>query len=204
MLFLTREQFTHLLEAVTPYWKPLVEFLVASGCRWGEAVALKPGDIDLNAGTVRISRSWKYGGSGGYRLGATKTNKSRRTINMPKSVLAKLDLSNEWVFVNRDGGPVRIHGFTRRVWAKAVERAWPAVDAEGNPVSPAKILRPRIHDLRHTCASWLIQASVPLPVVQDHFGHQSITTTVRIYGHLDRRSMEAAADAIGRALDGTR
>jgi integrase len=201
MLFLTHEQFATLVDAVTPHWKPLVEFLVASGCRWGEAVAVQPGDINLDAGTVRISRSWKHG-SGGYRIGATKTSKSRRTINVPKSVLNKLDRSHEWVFVNRDGGPVRIHGFTPRVWAKAVERAWPSVDASGNPINPSKILRPRIHDLRHTCASWLIQAGVPLPVIQDHFGHESITTTVRIYGHLDRRSMQAAADAIGAALGG--
>ena len=101
-----------------------MEFLVASGCRWGEAVALKPGDIDLDAGTVRISRSWKYG-SGGYRVGATKTPKSNRTINVPTATLDKLDFSDEWVFVNRDGGPVRIHGFSARVWAPAVGRAWP-------------------------------------------------------------------------------
>jgi integrase len=198
MTFLSCEEFAHLLDEVTPHWKPLVEFLVASGCRWGEAVALKPGDLDRDAGTVRISRSWKYG-SGGYRIGATKTKKSLRTINVPKSVLDKLDLSNEWIFVNRDGGPVRIHGFTRRVWAKAVERAWPSVDANGKALTNP--LRPRIHDLRHSAASWMIQAGVPLPVVQQHLGHESIQTTVGTYGHLDRRSMEAAADAIGAMLD---
>jgi hypothetical protein len=42
VLFLTGEQFTLLRANVTEYWRSLVEFLVASGCRWGEAVALKP------------------------------------------------------------------------------------------------------------------------------------------------------------------
>ena len=186
MVFLTREEFAILRDSVTEYWRPLVEFLVASGCRWGEAVALKPADVDRAAGTVRISKSWKHG-TGGYRLGAPKTPKSRRTINVPKATLDKLDYSNEWLFVNREGGPVRSHGFIRRVWAPAVKRS---------KLDPA----PRIHDLRHTNASWQIQANVPLPVVQNHLGHESITTTVAIYGHLDRRSMQAAADAVGAAL----
>ena len=80
----------------------------------------------------RIKRAWKQG-SGGYRLGATKTKKSRRTINVPKSVLDKLDFGNEWLFVNRAGGPVRAQGFSARVWAPAVERAWPSVDDDGEP-----------------------------------------------------------------------
>jgi integrase len=202
MLFLSREQFARLLSHVTEYWQPLVEFLVASGARWGEVSALRPSDVDQAEGTVRINRSWKQdSASGGYRLGATKTKKGNRTISVPSSTLAKLDLSNEYVFTNRTGGPVRAQGFSARVWAPAVQRAWPAVDADGKPVTDlSKVLRPRIHDLRHTCASWLIQAGVPLPVIQQHLGHESIQTTVSVYGHLDRRSMQAAADAIGHVL----
>jgi integrase len=125
-----------------------------------------------------------------------------RTINVPKATLDKLDYSNEWLFVNRTGGPVRAHGFTRRVWAKAVERAWPSVDENGQEITDSsKVLRPRIHDLRHTNASWQIQAGVPLPVVQQHLGHESIQTTIAVYGHLDRRSMRAAADAVNAVLN---
>jgi integrase len=57
--------------------------------------------------------------------------------------------------------------------------------------------------LRHTCASWLVLAGVPLPVVQQHLGHESINTTISLYAHIDPRSMQTAADVIGRALGDT-
>jgi integrase len=191
-----------LLVAVSEPWRPLVEFLVASGCRWGEATALRPSDVDRDAGTVRITRAWKRTyDRGGYEIGPPKTKRSIRTINVPKSVLEKLDYSGAWLFVNRAGRPVRHNGFHDRVWQPAVERVWPSVDADGKPIPKNKLPpRPRIHDLRHTTASWLIQAAVPLPVIQQHLGHESIQTTVAVYGHLDRRAMQAAADSIGQIL----
>lgn len=199
MVFLERDEFRLLLSCVTDPWKPLVEFLVASGCRWSEAVALKPSEVDLNGGTVRITKAWKTG-AGGYQLGVPKTTKSVRTVNVPKRILNQLDLSGEWVFSNSgrgkgrfsdgvvrdDGDPVRIHNFHPNVWAPAVRRA----KAAGLKKSP------RVHDLRHTCASWLIQAGRPLPAVQAQLGHESIQTTSDVYGHLDRASGQGNADAI--------
>jgi integrase len=200
MCFLTRDEFRLLLEHVTEYWRPLVEFLAASGCRWSEATALKPSAVDVASGTVRISKAWKKV-DGGYELGVPKTKMSVRTVNVHSSTLAKLDLSGSWVFTNSgrgrgqfaggvvasDDGPVRIHSFNPNVWTPAVKRAQAAGLAKS----------PRIHDLRHTCASWLIQAGRPLPSIQQHLGHESITTTVQVYGHLDRSSGKGNADAIG-------
>jgi hypothetical protein len=94
---------------------------------------------------------------------------------------------------------VRSHGFSRRVWAPALERTWPSVDENGNAVTPA--LRPRIHDLRHTCDSLMIQAGVPLPVIQQHLGHESIQTTVAVcYGScLSRSTSPAGAEPVSRS-----
>ena len=50
MICLTMMSSPKLLAAVTEPWRPLVEFLVASGCRWGEATALRPSDVDREAG----------------------------------------------------------------------------------------------------------------------------------------------------------
>jgi integrase len=203
MVFLERDEFQLLLSAVTDYWKPLVEFLVASGCRWSEAAALRPADVDLRNGTVRISRAWKNGDAG-FAIGSTKTKKSVRTINVPKRVIEQLDLTGEWVFTNSgrgsglfstgivatDNRPVRAHNFNPKVWAPAVARA----QAEG------LTKRPRLHDLRHTCASWLINAGRPLTAVQAQLGHESIQTTSDVYGHLDRSSGQGNADAIDAML----
>ncbi|UGU31362.1 site-specific integrase [Mycolicibacterium smegmatis] len=203
MVFLDKAEFSLLLESVTEHWRPLVQFLVSSGCRWSEATALRPSDIDVVAGTVRISKAWKTG-AGGYQLGTPKTRKSVRTVNVPAAVLEQLDLSGEWVFTNsgrgrgrfadgvtrNDGRPVRIHSFNPNVWVPAVARA----KEQGLTKSP------RVHDLRHTCASWLIQAGRPLPAVQQHLGHESIQTTVDVYGHLDRSSGQGNADAIAAML----
>ena len=161
------------------------------------------GDVDRTACTVRIRRAWKTG-AGGYRIGVPKTTKSVRTVNVPKRVLDKLDYSGEWLFTNSgrgkgkysdgivrdDDGPVRIHNFHPNVWRPALARARKA--------GLTKTVR--LHDLRHTCASWLMQAGRPLPAVQAQLGHESIQTTSDIYGHLDRSSGVDNADAIDAVL----
>ncbi|OBH00304.1 integrase [Mycobacterium sp. E2699] len=189
MVFLTREEFQILKAAFSPHYQPLVEFLVASGARASEALALRPSDVDREKSTVRIVRAWKRAGSG-YELGPPKTKKSVRTINVPEIVLSQLDYSNEWLFTSTNGGPVRIYSWRSNVWYKTLAKAQKAGLQK----------RPRIHDLRHTCASWMIQSGVPLPVIQAHLGHESIKTTVDSYGHLDRSSHEVAASAIAKML----
>ena len=191
MVFLERDEFALLLSEFGDHWRPLVQFLVTSGCRWSEATALQPADIDIVTAQVRVHRAWKKV-EGGYELGPPKTKKSVRTINMPATVLQALDLSGEWVFTNSgrgkgqfadglvraDPGPVRIHNFHPNVWRPAVQRA----QAAGLRKDP------RIHDLRHTCASWLIAAGRPVNAVQAQLGHESAQTTLDRYSHLDRTS----------------
>jgi integrase len=183
---LSHDEFNRLLDATTDHWKPLIEFLVASGFRWGEASALKPGDVDRDNGTVKVRRAWKHS-SAGYTIGPPKTKRSRRTVDIPQSVLDKLDYSHEWLFVNRTGGPVRYAGFKRRVWDPAVKRA--KFDPPPTP-----------HALRHTCGSWMLNAGVPITAVSRHLGHESIQVTVDIYGHLDRTVSAQAAAVMGELL----
>lgn len=195
MCFLEPEEYQLLHDAVSDHWQPLVQFLVMSGARWSEATALKPSDVNRKAGTVRISRAWKKV-EGGYKLGVPKTRKSVRTIDVDAETLERLDYSGEWLFTNsgkggsNSDGVVRIHNFRPHVWVPALARA-----AENGLTKT-----PRVHDLRHTCASWLIQAGRPLPAVQEQMGHESILTTVGIYNHLNRDSGKENAAALAAML----
>jgi integrase len=183
---LSRQEFDQLAAGgLLPYWGPLLEFMVSSGCRWGEVSAVRPGDVDRAAGVVHIQRAWKKS-TKGYEIGPPKTKRSKRTINLPPDILSKLDYTHEWLFTNKDGGPLRYKAF-KQAWDRAVDRAG---------LDP----RPTPHDLRHTCASWMLGAGVPITVVSRHLGHENIAITVDVYGDVDRASYQVAADVMGRIL----
>jgi len=54
----------------------------------------------------------------------------------------------------------------------------------------------RLHDLRHTCASLLIQLGAHPKVIQEWLGHRSITVTMDVYGHLYPSLAEALAERL--------
>jgi integrase len=64
--------------------------------------------------------------------------------------------------------------------------------------------RLRVHDLRHTAASLMIQAGYPPKMLQEIRGHASITTTLDLYGHLYPGDMDRYADRLDRASRGRR
>ena len=96
---------------------------------------------------------------------------------------------DEYVFVNRRGNPIRNGVFHESAWQRVMDELEATVGK-----------RPRVHDLRHTYASWAISAGIPLPVIQRQMGHESIQTTVDTYGALVRSDLDALALTIGRGL----
>ena len=216
MVFLTHEEYTCFLGCFTPYWQPLVTFLFSTGLRWSEATALRISDLDLERGTVAVERAWKRGGE----LGPPKSSKSRRTVALSPEVVDVLRplvdgrSGSAWVFTNQRGGPVRHATFHENAWipavrlangedaqkqgAKRVARRRDVTGSVIRPLAPGIGKRPRIHDARHSNASWLLGAGVPINYVQAHLGHESITTTVDRYGHV----MPAAQFAIRTAISG--
>lgn len=173
-LFLSYEQFGQLYDCIPEWYQPLVAFLVGTGLRWSEATALQWRHVDLAAGTVHVRQAWKKI-AGGWELGPPKTPKARRTVNAATMALVALaprkGKPNDYVFTTKSGTVVRHGNFYTRIWAPAVTRS------ELQP-------RPKIKDLRHTHASWLISDGVSLEAVQDQMGHESILTTRGVYGHL--------------------
>ena len=154
-----------------------------TGLRWGEMAGLRVRDVDWARGRVSVvgartqSGEWKE---------YPKSSKSRREVPVPARVLALLsDLargrgSGETLFVTERGARPWSGANWRRVWDDAVERA-------GVPHhSP--------HTCRHTAASWLVQAGVPLYDVQRLLGHESYATTMR-YAHLAPDAHESVMSA---------
>lgn len=181
MVFLTRQEFSILYAATPARWQPLVLTLALTGIRFGEATALAPGALNRATHEARIHTAWKQSG----KTGAPKSRKSRRTVVVPEDVFAALapllegKRPGDLVFLSPRGRRVRSGNFYNNVWGPLVDRIEPVIGK-----------RPRVHDLRHTYASWAIQASIPLPVIQRQLGHEHISTTVDTYGHLARSDFD--------------
>ena len=195
-VFLEPDEFTAIYDHIPDYWKPLVATMYGTGMRWGEATALQAGDIQINGptGVITVSRSWKKGATGVY-LGSPKSKRGRRTITIAEPLTSLLRehmrglAADDLVFTGKEGGRVQSQHFHPRVWRRAVS-------ASG--ISK----RPDLHSLRHSHASALILGGVPLTVVQRRLGHESVTTTSDIYGHLTPDAYAGAAAVSGASLAG--
>jgi integrase len=189
--YLTRGEFDRLLAATPAYWQPFMALLFGTGLRFSEATALQVRDV--GSGTVRVMRAWKREAGEGIRLGPPKSKMSRRTIPVDPDVIATLSLDrpgSDWLFTTTTGRVVLHSNFYNRVWK-------PACIAAG--LDP----RPRIHDARHTYASWLIAKGVRLEVVQELLGHEDYTTTRRVYAHLMPEMKAEAALAASSIFAGS-
>jgi integrase len=198
MRFLSIAEFSRVLLATPPHWRPLVMFLGGTGVRWGEAAALTVGDLDLDAAQpiVRVTKAEKADPEhpGRVVVGPTKSGKGRRTITLPPAVVDVLRPLVEQsqhktqrpatarVFLPPNGGPLRHRTFYRDIWL-------------GKILPGAGLTGVRLHDLRHSHVAWLIGDRVPLPAIQARLGHEKITTTIDGYGHLLPDLQRAAAEA---------
>ena len=190
MVCLTPQEFLHLRSLLPEGWRPFVTFLAGTGLRFGEAVVLTVGDVDLLAPTpvVRVTKALKRV-PGGFDVGPPKTRRSRRTVSLSDDlvdVLAPLVTrsGDELLFHAAGGGRISHSNFHGRIWSPAVKQFHTETGK-----------RPRIHDLRHSHASWLIAKGQHMETIRDRLGHESIVTTSSVYSHLlpDQHQKTAAA-----------
>ncbi len=202
MRVVTPAQVEKLAEAVGPRWGALVLTAAYSGLRWGELAALRPGDIDLEAGTISVVRKLSEV-NGKLTFSSPKTAAGRRVVGIPGFVVAaierhlddlELDDADTLVFATTDGGPLRRSNFRRRVWEPATVE-----------VGLAGL---RFHDLRHTAATLAAASGASLKALMSRIGHASAAAALRYQHVVDGqdaeivRHLEAVADDPGaRASD---
>lgn len=177
MRYLTQPDAERLLAALPEQWRPLVMLMLFTGLRWGEAIGLRVGRVDVLARKLTVVETLQeLAGTAEIVSVTPKSRASRRTVTFPVRVadalvgLVATRERGELVFTAARGGAVRHRRFRPDVWL-------PATAAAG-------LCGLRMHDLRHTHAAWLISANVPILAISRRLGHASTTVTMDRYGHL--------------------
>lgn len=157
--YLDRDEAELLLLQCSAHLKPIVTVAINTGMRRGEILNLKWEQIDLKNGLILLSQS------------DTK-NAERREI--PLNASAKAAITSQ---VRRVDIPYVFYN------AKTGTRITEIKTAFNGACRRAKIKDFHFHDLRHTFASWLVMAGIPLLTVSKLLGHATINMTLR-YAHL--------------------
>jgi integrase len=157
----------------------IIRLLLLTGPRRGEVMAARWADFDAEF------KTWR-------KPGSTTKQKTEHIVPLSEparalltkiSALRSTDLP-EWVFPAGDGSH-----------RKNVQYAWITI------CKAANIVGVRIHDLRHTYASLLVNAGHGLPVIGALLGHTTPTTTHR-YSHLYDDPLRAATEQVGKIITG--
>jgi len=168
--YLTHGQLLRLADEAKPY-DALILTLGYGGLRWGEASALRVRDADLLRGRLQVSRSASEV-NGRLIYGTTKTH-AARTVPIPARLRVLLSQQvagkspDDLLFTAPKGGPLRVGGFRRHVFDRAVQAAG--------------IHKLTPHDLRHTAASLTVSTGGNVKTVQRMLGHASAAMTLDVY-----------------------
>lgn len=180
-----------LFAAKHPAVKMMLEVLLKTGLRPGEAKGLKVKDLDVTRRRLMIRRDVDD-------LGRVDETKTRQHRDVPVSRLMLLTLAEEaegrdpeaWLLPDEYG-----HAWTTARWRVIWENL--LVDAGVDTTL-------KTYELRHTAVSMAIAAGADVYVVQRMCGHASASTTLKHYGHLWDEGLDEAAEAIERHLEAER
>lgn len=156
--WLTTDEAKRLIEAAPPHLARVIRFSLATGLRKSNVQYLKWSQIDLNRAVA-----WFHADSmkSGRALGVSLNEVAIQVLHEQQGK------HPEYVFTNSKGTPLK--NWQWRDWDLTLQRA--------------EIENFRFHDLRHTWASWLVQRGVPLAVLQEMGGWESVSMVQR-YAHL--------------------
>lgn len=194
-----------LLEDEQPHWRLFIKLAVTAGLRRGELLALEWDDVDFENNTISVNHSLSYNKEDGYQLKVPKTKTSIRVVSVPQSVMSELKkykhIKNKERMQARDLWEGGDHFFVFSNW-------------NGKPYYPTapstwwrrftkrtEFRYIRLHDLRHTSATILINQGVHAKTISSRLGHADIQTTMNIYGHALRKADEGAAEKFDSLFD---
>lgn len=178
-------------------WHTLFLLAVTTGMRPGEYLALQWKDVNLDEGTIYVTRTLSRH-KGKWHFDEPKTAKSRRKIKIAPSVAQALRAHKsrqaaerlkagigyqnfDLVFASRNGQPVDCDRLRGRYFKPLLEKA----------ELPETI---RLYDLRHTCATLLLAAGEHPKIVSEMLGHASIQLTLDTYSHVLPDMQQSAVD----------
>ena len=170
-------------------------FLFMSGMRLGEASALLWSDIDFTTGLCSITKTLYYHNQSDYKFTKPKTRAAIRSIYLDEDTLSELAA---WRKVQRVVIPdcefvLSYNGLptTKTRLPRAMKKL---ADLAG-------VHRVRVHDLRHSHASLLINMGESPLLLKERLGHEKIQTTLGTYGHLYPNTNQAVAKKLTGILN---
>ena len=169
----TLDQFKQFISTVDDLmYRTFFMTLYYSGVRKGEALALTWADVDFESSTIRINKT-----AYNRQVTATKTASSNRTLIMPSHTMDLLQLLKSETVYYKDEYVV-FGEFNDHLPTTSIDREY------AKYVKRAGIKKIRIHDFRHSHASYLINQGAMASIVAQRLGHSDVGTTLNIYSHL--------------------
>ena len=190
--FWTKDEFEVFIQCFTEeeeMYRIIFLMLFWLGCRVGELLALTESDIDLEGGTVSISKTYFRRNKTDY-ITAPKTESSNRKITIPQFLQDEIKqfLDRQYELMPEE----RIFPITDRAIQKKMKQK----------TEQAKLKPIRVHDLRHSHIALLIEKGMQPLVIAQRVGHDSVNTTMNIYGHLYPNKPKQVADLLNAEATG--
>lgn len=170
-------------------YRIIFQMLFWLGCRIGEVLALTASDIDLENGTISVSKTYFRRNKTDY-ITSPKTESSNRKITIPKFLKGEIKeyLDRQYELAPED----RIFPITDRAVQKKMKQK----------TEEAKLKPIRVHDLRHSHIALLIEKGLQPLIIAQRVGHDSVNTTMNIYGHLYPNKQKEVADLLNAEATG--
>lgn len=193
----TEEQETFLQAIAFHTWGAAFMTILGTGLRRGELLGLHWEDVDLGEKVLHVRRSIVSVKGEGIRVEEPKTKKGRRTVPLPKMVVAFLQRHKEKL--EKDGlyrpdGPVFPSKNGNYIWPRNFNRIYEKLRDD------LGLKDVNLHALRHTFASRLLELGEEMRVIQELLGHAKISTTADIYTHVVERMKRQAVDKLDEVL----